>query len=574
MTISLDRQEQAANVAIGTNHPRIILFCVYFSALFLTVYFLPGLLRKDIFTNDMAEWTSWFYIYQDKELFPNDLNKIYWIANFPPGYFFTLRLLSPYIDPKILGDCLGFFLGVILTLLAYRIGREVTGGKTWGGIAVTVLIVLSQFSPLLLANFLNREVGGLPRAFALPIILFGVLSVLRQNYRTMGLAFVFGALFYPPVCVILGTYLIAVLTFNFVKGRPTAKGLPLLAILATGAAAIVVTSAINSRATTGPLYSLHQMLSMSEFWRGGGWVFFFENWWDYLLGALKLDDGPLGMIWFLFIILTFTWGWIKNDRRLLRPEIVLIPASAIVNYVAAYLLMLRLFEPSRYLLFAYQALTICCFPFFLEYIVYSLVPGLAGVTLSNRAPRSLWRVGFVLVTVIGIAAFSARVAFNRGGVGDTMPSKLYEFLQTLPKDALIASTPTDGDRVPMRSRRSVLLMNGSIFPYHPIYYEKMKERFLAVLAAMYSSGPEQAIDLRKNFGARYLIVHKDLAKNDPISGLKPFKEYLSISLAKLGKHPSFILANATSLAVFQEGNYSVLDLDRVEPLHEPSSSGH
>ena len=548
--------------------------CVYFASLFLIVYYFPAILQNDIFAGDMAVWTPWAYSFRDGDLFRGDINNTYWIANFPLGYFFILKLLSPYIDPQILGESIGFVLGALATFLGFLVGREVTGGRTWGGIAVIALIVLSQFIPSSPINFLARVAGGLPRGYALAIVLLGVLSVLRQKLSGLGWAFVFGAIFYPPACIILGTYAALVLAFRIWKERSVPKGMLLLALLAMGAAAILVAATLNSRETTGPVYSLNQMLSMPEFWPGGSLVFFYGHWFDYILAAMQLGQGSLGVICLLFTVLMFTTGAIKNDRRLLRAEIVLIPVSAVINYAVAYLFMLRLYEPSRYLVFAYQALTICCFPLFVGYAVNWLAPRLSGIALSDGARKTAWRAAFVLVTAIGIAAFSARVALKRGGAPDPMPSEVYEFLQTLPKDTLIASTPTDGDRIPMRSRRRVLYVVSSLFPYHPLYYSTMKERFDAVLAAMYSPGPEQLLALKQRFGVRYFIVHSDLARHDPVSDVQPFRNYVSTIEANLGEKQPYVLSVMSSASVFEKGGFSVLDLDRIEQMALNQSQGN
>lgn len=62
------------------------LFAFYFVSIFLSAYFMSSILRPEIFTDDMVEWTSWAYSFQDPDLFPNDIHKNYWMTNFPLGY--------------------------------------------------------------------------------------------------------------------------------------------------------------------------------------------------------------------------------------------------------------------------------------------------------------------------------------------------------------------------------------------------------------------------------------------------------------------------------------------------------
>ncbi|HEY8094586.1 MAG TPA: hypothetical protein VIE65_00635 [Methylobacter sp.] len=186
MKATRDTCTDALESFIGANINYVYVFFIYFAFLFLSAYFVPSMMRQDIFTNDMAEWTSWAYSYRDAELFQNDVNKNYWIANFPLGYKAIFEVLSPLIDPELLGKSLGFALGALTTFLSYALGRQITGGKAWGGIANLIFVPICQFTSFSPILFLGREVGGLPRAFALPIVLLGVISALRRDMRLLG----------------------------------------------------------------------------------------------------------------------------------------------------------------------------------------------------------------------------------------------------------------------------------------------------------------------------------------------------------------------------------------------------
>ena len=77
------------------------LFAFYFVSIFLSAYFMSSILRPEIFTDDMVEWTSWAYSFQDPELFPNDIHKNYWMTNFPLGYEVILKALSQFLDVDV-----------------------------------------------------------------------------------------------------------------------------------------------------------------------------------------------------------------------------------------------------------------------------------------------------------------------------------------------------------------------------------------------------------------------------------------------------------------------------------------
>ena len=291
---------------------------------------------------------------------------------------------------------------------------------------------------------------------------------------------------------------------------------------------------------------------------------FHTNWWEYVADLLQLDHSITSVAWLSLLIITFYVGVINNNPNIIRAEIICIPLSVAINYIAAYLVLLRLFEPARYIMYPFQALTLCCVPFIFNNALSWLTPRLVQIGSLRVTDMRVRAIGFVVITMLGVGVFSARVYYNRGGA-DTMPSEIYAFLSTLPKDALIAAAPTDGDRVPMRSRRSVLLIGASLYPYHPGYYEEMKKRFVAVLAATYDSGPDAVQYLRRKYGTRYYILNENFSRPDPLAELEPFKNYSLDYRSNNKEDQPFILRLAKNATVFHKDDYSVLDLDRMGP---------
>jgi hypothetical protein len=540
------------------------LFAFYFASVFLSAYFMSSILRPEIFTDDMVEWTSWAYSFQDAELFPNDIHKNYWTTNFPLGYQTILKALSQFLDVELLGKLLGFALAGLSTFLAYVLGRQITGGKVWGGIANVIFVSLCQFTTFPPFMFIAREAGGLPRGFALPIVLMGVISALRFDLRWVGGSILLGAIFYPPASVSLCTYVGLVVTYRFFREKSIPNGSLTLASLIAAAGGILIYNMLHSSRITGLVYSSSQIVKMPEFHFGGLWPILQENWWDYItVDILMLDQGITGILWIFILIATFYVGVSGSLQKVRRPEVVFIPISALVNYVIANLVLLHLYEPSRYLVFPSQALTLCCVPFVFEATFNRAAPRLVGAgALAISGKRVLGRC-LAIIAIVGLMIFSARVVFNRGGT-DPMPAEIYSFLGSLPKDTLIAATPADGDRVPMRSRRSVFIIVNSLYPHHSGYYEEAKQRSFALLEAMYDSGPDSLRLLRRKYGIRYFVLNKNFTSGDALPRFQPFKDHLAEFRSKIGDGQPYILGLSNDAAVFQKGDYAVLDLDRMD----------
>jgi hypothetical protein len=526
---------------------------------------MSSILRPEIFTDDMVEWTSWAYSFQDPDLFPNDIHKNYWMTNFPLGYEVILKALSQFLDVELLGKLLGFALAGLSTFLAYVLGRQITGGKVWGGITNVIFVSLCQFTTFPPFIFIAREAGGLPRGFALSIVLLGVISALRRDLRWVGGSIVLGAIFYPPASISLCTYVGLVVIYRFFREKSVPKGTLILASLIAATGGILINNMLHSSQITGAVYSFSQIVKMPEFRAGGFWPILQENWWDYVIvDILMLNQGMIGILWIFLLVMTFCVGVGDSRQKIRRPEVVFLPISALANYIVANLVLLHLYEPSRYLVFPSQALTLCCFPFVFEAVFNWAAPRFIGVGASGVLNKRVLGSSIAIIAIVGVLVFSARLFFNRGGT-DPMPEEVYSFLGALPKDTLIAATPVDGDRVPMRSRRSVFIIVNSLYPHHSGYYEEAKQRSFALLAAMYDSGPESLQALRRKYGIRYFVLNRNFTSGDSLSWFQPFKDYLAEFRSKIGGGQPYILGLWNDAAVFQKGDYAVLDLDRLDP---------
>jgi hypothetical protein len=534
-------------------------------SIFLSAYFMSSILRPEIFTDDMVEWTSWAYSFQDPDLFPNDIHKNYWMTNFPLGYEVILKALSQFLDVELLGKLLGFALAGLSTFLAYVLGRQITGGKVWGGIANVIFVSLCQFTTFPPFMFIAREAGGLPRGFALSIVLLGVISALRRDLRWVGGSIILGAIFYPPASISLCTYVGLVVIYRFFREKSVPKGTLILASLIAATGGILIYNMLHSSQITGAVYSSSQIVKMPKFRAGGFWPILQENWWDYIIvDILMLNQGITGILWIFLLVMTFSVGLGDSRQKVRRPEVVFLPISALANYIVANLVLLHLYEPSRYLIFPSQALTLCCFPFVFEAVFNWAAPRFIGVGASGALNKRVLGSSIAVIAIVGVLVFSARLFFNRGGT-DPMPKEVYSFLGALPKDTLIAATPVDGDRVPMRSRRSVFIIVNSLYPHHSGYYEEAKQRSFALLAAMYDNGPESLQALRRKYGIRYFVLNRNFTSGDSLSWFQPFKDYLAEFRSKIGGGQPYILGLWNDAAVLQKGDYAVLDLDRLDP---------
>ncbi len=547
----------------------------------LVIYYLPPLARADMYTDDMCEHVSWYYSAANPALFQNDLVKDYFTAMSPMGYRALFSTVCVYVDPRVLGEILSLLLGAVAVVFAYLLGRTVTAGSMAGGVVGVLLLLFGNL--LGLHEFIKVFQGGLQRAFALPILLYGVWALLTRRTWLLSTALILAALFYPPVCISLAAYTALIMGWRLLKRDPADASAWREALIAGGASILsagllFLAKAMASHAGHWTLYTLKDAIQMPEFYPGGIWdtegplPILYHKWTDYFTEGLNVRHP------FLVLVMTFLYLW---QARQFRTEIILLMVSALLTWGVAYLTLLNLFEPSRYI------------PYPLMTLWLMIVPGTAWAMMCRikpgyPAPRPMgFRIKFAGVAVFVVLVISGagwltiwRIQTAQGGVIGTAPAGVYHFLHTLPTNVKIAAHPMDANDIPMRSQRSVLAFGKAMWPYHREFYEEMKARISATLRAMYATNDDDVLALRHRFGADVLVINTAWYRKEPIK-TKPYDSIEQTCRAQLRGATPLVLHAPRQVVMYQQGSFIVLDLARwdqiqnlqVATMQKPHSAG-
>jgi hypothetical protein len=516
----------------------------------------------------------WMARYQDPTLFATDYlwdNRLlevdvrgYQIILFPPslGYALLFYLASFVIDHIWLSKLLIFVLMPICVTYLFKLGKLVRGDLS----AISLSLVFVFFS--LASRDSVSVASGLQRAFAVPLLIVFMYSMVREQYILAGLMIVMSALFYWP------NFPLTVLAYglSLIKVRPRlkmsldisrSKLLPLLGslLLSTLLIALQVASepdVLGSRDVPVLQDPSHQTggatpMFISFPWLGRGGVFETGN--DVLsfiallgLGVLvyktvgrrswqRLPDPCWHLVaagaimylasffllfglsslllylpsrytrstLFLFAIcyVGLNWGeflekgpdWFRRNARLL----VFFAVSLIVALVATYLLF-----PARLLLLPLL--------WFMGLILSGAAAVLGGSSLFWLITRSRLRGAsrFAVALAVGLVIVLASVLhIGKLGAKTINPSaaerEVYEFVGSLPKDAVLVGDPVVMSGIPLFSGRNVLFrdLHPNINPNAPIY-------ILDYFDAQYAESGEAVL----NFCQRYKISHLVLDVED------------------------------------------------------------
>ena len=97
--------------------------------------YLPNLVSPYKYEEDSRQHVWWTYRFADPALFPDDIAADYFskFTFAPLGYQLLAKTFVPFVDAQTFTDAVPFAITGIIVLLAFRLGRTVSGGSWLGG---------------------------------------------------------------------------------------------------------------------------------------------------------------------------------------------------------------------------------------------------------------------------------------------------------------------------------------------------------------------------------------------------------------------------------------------------------
>jgi hypothetical protein len=497
-------------------------------------------------------------------IFPGDPITDYYLASLPDALRLVYAFLAPVVDPAVASKLLPYVLFALtlacLGVLAYRLG---------GTPAAFGALALSLGS----AHVLGRMVAGLPRAFALPLVLAGVLYLVLGRPVGLAVLAVLAAAFYPVAGVLLGLSLLGLFLLPAADRGLAARysfrrRALVLAVTAAGMALVVAPSALRLSAY-GPAIdaaSVHRFPEAGEFGRfdpadRSPFPPLPQAAVAPLAATLVGDGAPLvastnlrahATLAAVALFLFAAGGFVVLAKRSAEARRFLVFGAALVaGHTVALVLTPRLFLPERYVAYGVPVLALAGVPAAFSFF-------------SAHARTSLRCVPFAWTLAV-LALVGSRGASWSGLTVLVPPAErpLYAKLAELPKTSVVAGWPGLAiDNVPYLSRRTAFVTRETHMPFHRRYTELVRERLRALIAAYFASDVGPLRELSRRYGVTHLLVERRHFDSPP-AYFAPFDAEARAAFAA-GRPRGFELERIVSRGGAEEtGGVVIVELGRL-----------
>jgi hypothetical protein len=525
-----------------------------------------------VFDDDARHHVYWTYKFRDRELFRDDL-----LTDFmssprwaPYGYRALYFVGAHLMDPLLFSQILSLLLASVAAVLLFKIGTRIGGRR--GSTFASLLFVLF---------FLYSSSGGFPRSFAFPLLLGFVYLLMRDSSWGMACLLLCQSLLYPPIL------LNALALGAFTWGRTWRQGARAkiwrdLVSLGVGVALaggiLLSVYAASPRASFGEVISRHEARTMPEFSAQGRTPFYGDT---FLRTALNGRAGIAANRLYGFGLVILAMFVVLGPSKFVVPRLVKdLVLTSVGPFVLAHLLLFRLHNPSRYVLYTFPlAAMLVIAANFQDTLatLYERWPALFRCSLKLKKHRGLGWVAIGCMALVFVYAQNRYFVVQHplqirvGGAA----MRLYRYLQNLPKDVLIAGHPAEMDNIPLLSRRKVLVNKELSLPYYTKYYAEIRRRIRDSLAAYYAAREQQVRRFVRRYGVHYILVNKRHFTPQFLRGPIYYEPFNSIMKKRLAtQHRFALLEGRVGKRVYEDGPYVLLSFVGAEKERTRGQGAH
>ena len=475
--------------------------------------FQYGTSRTYMVQDDARQHVFWMQQWIDPDLFSNDLIADYFRSVAPWGYQSVYQVLVEWqIDPLQAAKILPGLIAAVSTILLFRLMLRLT---------------CSPFIATLGCLFLNQAlwledgiISATPRAFVYPWLIGFLDGFLTESLVSSSVFMALESLFYPQALLIAIATLFLASIHDLLRQKNRRKTLITFGIGVLILGGLLLGRQLDNGIDFGPILSREMAQTLPELgYVNGeyGRAFFFHRnpviFWLFSPRSGLLSLGLLNPL----LLSAFALPWLLRSRRPLQLSRHLNPqlnrltyfvGASVLMFVAAHLSLFQLHLPARYTYYSFRVTLVI-----LGAIAMALLLEQWWCSIQSWTRQRQWhwiQVSGALF-LVGVITFGWLPLSKGFTVYSHLQIKgrideVYAFLRSQPKDILVASLAKEADNIPTFAQRSVLAASEYAIPYHWGYYQQLRQRFQALIAAEYSSDLATIANFIDTYDIDYWLV--------------------------------------------------------------------
>ncbi|NQU73782.1 MAG: hypothetical protein HQ547_03620 [Candidatus Omnitrophica bacterium] len=481
-----------------------------------------------VINDDVNQHIYWMQQFQDNGLFRNDLLTEY-AKNYQPWGFVALYyILSFIVDPMIVSKVIPIILLMVSSLYLFRLVRHITNDYA-GFLAASIFIV----TPI----YLNRMIGGEPRAFGYPLLIILLYYLVRKEYLKSSFVLILQCLFYPIVFLLsILTYLFTLIKMQhkeiFFDKAITQRKYFIIAVMICG---VILCSKyiISYNPSIGRIVTREQMVGNSEYYFKGrvrilptpplfqqirrslqeGMVF--SKIFNRSAKMISLKPGEFDNKLIFLITILFLIAETIRKKLIFPIEIMFLFISSVLMYIIADLFLFKLFLPIRYLSYSLPLISL---------IICAIAIGQLIIKIKSVRIKKAAQILILILIFLNVSSQRSN------GLTNTSYNKsLYSYLNSLPKETVIAAHPVLANNIPTFAQRKVFINYELSHCVFDNYWKTIKKRTFDFFDAYYSEDPSFIYEFCERNGIDYLVIDKRHFTEKYLRGsiyIEPFSTYV------------------------------------------------
>ncbi|HIJ75896.1 MAG TPA: hypothetical protein HPP81_04190 [Deltaproteobacteria bacterium] len=477
-----------------------------------------------VINDDVRQQIFWMQQWLEPNLYPNDLLAGYARDYVSWGVIAIYRVASVFMDPLQFTKVLTGILFVLSALLIYCLCLELRDDFA------ALLGVCIYF---LFGLFLGEMSGGLPRAFAFPLLIGYLCLLARKRLLLAAITVLVQSIFVPYIFLLCLTthlfYVAHLIGRSLVRREAGDSKMPIARIaiqfipLTIGACLMMLKYVVFKSPRFGGLVGMQEIAGKIEYTAVGRYEVLrplhrelIEHW-SFILPFHEW--GPIAGWCSVAAVAGLAVFALSRPRKNIHPGafrvFVYLMAASFILYVLSCSIPLKLFIPGRYL--EYSLTVFYCI---------SLAACLKIVIDHLKLKRIVFPWLFLFLTLLGAVRLHNVELFDYSAY-----SPLYRFFDSTPVDTVIAGHPEVMDSVMTFSRRKAFVTYKLSHAWIEPYWSVIKQRTYDLFNAYYSNNAEQIRNFCKRNGIGYIVVREeDFSEQRLRAGkvyFQPFGSYIA-----------------------------------------------